>query len=81
MTDEAQRTNIFLDRLMSQFRSFGRSLDGFRDEVKQYKAETASTVKKAGSRFDKFENKVIDLICELSRSGVSKSIGSYHNRK
>jgi predicted nucleic acid-binding Zn-ribbon protein len=66
MSDEERRTNVLLEHLVSQFRTFGEGLDGLRDEVKQFREETTTKFEKMDGRFDKLENKVIDLTCELS---------------
>ncbi len=51
MSDEARRTNVLLEELMSQFRTFGEGLDGLRDEFKGFKQEI-------NHRFNQLEQKL-----------------------
>lgn len=61
MSDEERRTNILLEQLMSQFRTFGEGLDGLRNEVNQFRIETDAKFNKLETRMDRLDGKLSQM--------------------
>ena len=57
MSDEERRTNILLEQLMSQFRTFGEGLDSLRDEFKEFKQDMSGFKNDSITRLDRIEYK------------------------